>query len=329
MIARRSPLPEVVKVVPFARDVSQGEARRQAVVIGNFDGVHRGHVAALAQMTALARERGLVTTVLTFDPHPALVLGKATPERLTTLERRIELFGEHEVERVVVATFSLEFAATSPEAFAERFLFGELGAEVVVVGADFRFGKGRKGDFATLDTLARARGHRAFATVLETDGEGAISSTRIRKALTEGSVEHAAALLGRPHAFTGTVEHGQKRGRTIGFPTANLAGIDEMCPANGVYAVSVDVASESAGFRRLGHGVMNIGTRPTVSGGGSTRHVEVHAFDVDEDLYGMRVRVHVHARVREERKFPSFDELRAQIERDAAKARELTSHLAP
>lgn len=325
----RSPLPEVVKVVPFAREVVRAEGRPRAVVIGNFDGVHRGHVAALAQMTALARERGLATTVLTFDPHPALVLGKATPERLTTLERRIELFGEHEVERVVVATFSLDFAATSPEAFAERFLFGELGAEVVVVGADFRFGRARKGDFATLDALARASGHRAFATVLTTDDEGAISSTRIRRALGEGRVEHAAALLGRPHAFTGTVEHGQKRGRTIGFPTANLARIDEMCPANGVYAVSVDVASQGGEFRRLGHGVMNIGTRPTVSGGASTRHVEVHAFDVDQDLYGMRVRTHVHARVREERKFPSFDELRAQIERDATKARELTAHLAP
>lgn len=326
-MSSRSPLPEVVKVVPFAPEALRAEGRPRAVVIGNFDGVHRGHVAALAQMTALARDRGLATTVLTFDPHPALVLGKATPERLTTLERRIELFGENEVERVVVATFSLDFAATSPETFAERFLFRELAAEVVVVGADFRFGKGRKGDFATLDALARASGHRAFATVLETDDEGAISSTRIRKALAEGRVEHAAALLGRPHAFTGTVEHGQKRGRTIGFPTANLARIDEMCPANGVYAVSVDVGSEGAGFRRLAHGVMNIGTRPTVSGGESTRHVEVHAFDVDPDLYGLRVRVHVHARVREERKFPSFDELRAQIERDAAKARELTSRL--
>jgi riboflavin kinase/FMN adenylyltransferase len=325
-VSTRSPLPEVVKVVPFARAEARDDARPQAVVIGNFDGVHRGHVAALAQMTALARERGLVTTVLTFDPHPALVLGKATPERLTTLERRIELFGEHEVERVVVATFSLDFAATSPEGFAEQFLFGELGAEVVVVGADFRFGKGRKGDFETLDALARAHGRRAFATVLETDDEGAISSTRIRKALGAGRVEHAAALLGRPHAFTGTVEHGQHKGRTIGFPTANLARLDEMCPANGVYAVSVEV-EEGATFRWLGHGVMNIGTRPTVSDGGKTRHVEIHVFDVDRDLYGRRVRAHVHARVREERKFPSFDELRAQIERDAATARELTSRL--
>lgn len=328
-MSTRSPLPEVVKVVPFARAEARAEARPQAVVIGNFDGVHRGHVAALAQMTALARERGLVTTVLTFDPHPALVLGKATPERLTTLERRIELFGEHAVERVVVAAFSLDFAATSPEGFAEQFLFGELGAEVVVVGADFRFGKGRKGDYATLDALARAHGRRAFATVLETDDEGAISSTRIRKALAEGRVEHAAALLGRPHAFTGTVEHGQKKGRTIGFPTANLARIDEMCPANGVYAVSVDVAPEGGTFRRLAHGVMNIGTRPTVSADAQTRHVEIHAFDVDQDLYGLRVRAHVHARVREERKFPSFDELRAQIERDAAAARSLTAHLPP
>lgn len=314
-----------------------------AIVIGNFDGVHRGHAAVLAQMSALASARKLSPSVLTFDPHPALVLGKGAPQTLTTLERKIELFGQHGVARVFVARFSRAFAETSPEAFA-RFVFNDLGAKVVVVGSDFRFGKGRAGDFGTLMSSAKMHGVEAFAAVLEVDHEGPISSTRVRRALASGNVGHAQELLGRAHSFSGEVIHGAKKGRTIGFPTVNLDGIEEACPTNGVYAVSVDqldpaphddTRSDTHGASRQGrparalaHGVMNIGTRPTVDGEGTTRHVEVFLFDFEGDLYGATLRVHVRARVRDEKRFPSFDELKAQIAADADRARELTAAIA-
>jgi len=296
---------------------------RTALVIGNFDGVHLGHAAVLRQMEALAATRGLVPAVLTFDPHPAIVLGKGAPTQLSTLERKIELFGRHGVRQVFVARFSRAFAETSPEAFANDLVFGDLGAEVVVVGSDFRFGKARAGDFATLLSLAKARSLEAFASVLEVDAEGPISSTRVRAALAAGDVRRAQKLLGRPHSFSGRVVRGAQKGRTIGFPTANLDGIREACPANGVYAVSVDRLDGNA--RALAHGVMNVGTRPTVSGDATTRHVEVFLFDFDGDLYGTELRVHVREHVRDERKFPSFDALKAQITADAGRARELTA----
>ena len=335
------PLPDVryVDVESLGGDTTP----RTALAIGNFDGVHRGHAAVLSQLTALAATRGLQPAVLTFDPHPAVVLGKTAPARLTTMERRIELFGRHGVRIVFVANFTRALAETSAQTFAEGVFFGALGAEVVVVGSDFRFGKGRAGHFSMLRSFAEsAPEHReAFAAVIEADADGPISSTRVRAALAEGNVHHASELLGRPHAFSGEVVLGAQKGRTIGFPTANLDGIEEACPANGVYAVSVDLLSRAGEHDKtapsaptaptaptaIGHGVMNVGTRPTVSGGETRRHVEVFLFGFEGDLYGRRLRVHVHERVRDERKFPSFDALKTQIAADAARARELTSSM--
>lgn len=305
-------------------------AEKTAIVVGNFDGVHRGHAAVIAQMKTRAKALGLVPAVLTFDPHPAVVLGRAAPPVLTPLSRKIELFRGHGIEQVFVVTFSIAFSESSPELFANELLFDALGAHLVMVGKNFRFGKARAGDFAALESFAHARGHQAFSAVLEADEHGPVSSTRIRAAIAEGAVELAAAGLGRPHAFSGTVIHGAAKGRTIGFPTANLGGVVELLPANGVYAVSVDLLEGAApeGAKALAHGVMNVGTRPTVDGDGTTRHVEVHLFDFEGDLYENRLRVHVHARVRDERKFPSFDALKTQIALDAKTARELTANLA-
>ncbi len=304
-------------------------AEKTAIVVGNFDGVHRGHAAVIDQMKTRAEARGLVPSVLTFDPHPAVILGRPSPPVLTPLSRKIELFREHGIEQVFVVAFSIAFSESSPELFANELLFDALGAHLVMVGKNFRFGKARAGDFAALESFAHARGHEAFSAVLESDEQGPVSSTRIRAAIATGEVELAARGLGRPHAFSGTVIHGAAKGRTIGFPTANLGGVVEILPANGVYAVSVDLleGSEPETAKALAHGVMNVGTRPTVDGDGTIRHVEVNLFDFDGDLYGSKLRVHVRARVRDERKFPSFGELKKQIALDANTARELTESL--
>lgn len=298
-----------------------------ALIIGNFDGVHRGHAAVLAQMGALAAERGLAPSVLTFEPHPAVVVGREAPPMLTTVARKIALFGRHGVAEVFVARFSRAFAETSPERFLSELVFGALSARVVVVGDNFRFGRARAGDFAFLEQFARARGLGAYASVLAADAEGPLSSTRARALVAAGNMQDASKLLGRPHALSGVVVQGAQRGRTIGFPTANLASVPELLPANGVYAVSVDllVAPDGPASRALGHGVMNVGTRPTVSGGSTERRVEVHLHAASLDLYGAALRVHVRDRVRDERKFPSFEALREQIIVDAATARAMTS----
>ncbi|CAN5896565.1 bifunctional riboflavin kinase/FAD synthetase [soil metagenome] len=283
------------------------------VVIGNFDGVHLGHQAVLGQARALADARSLRCVVLTFDPHPSEVLGRGAPPRLTTLPRRIELLREHGATDVAVEPFTMELAGWSPQRFAEELLAMRLGTRVVVVGETFRFGSKRAGDFATLAALGRSLGFEAVAAEVAGEAEGPFSSTRVRDAVAAGDVARAAAILGRPHALSGVVEHGDARGRTLGFPTANLGGVGEMLPAYGVYAVRVAGPSTSAG------GVMNVGVRPTV--GGSALRIEVHLFDFDQDLYGQTLRVDLVARLRGEQKFAGIEALRVQITKDAEDAR--------
>jgi riboflavin kinase/FMN adenylyltransferase len=286
------------------------------VAIGNFDGVHRGHQAVLHQARVLADARSLRCLVLTFDPHPADVLGRGAPPLLTTLATRIELLRKHGATDVVIEPFTKGLAAWSPERFASELLASKLAARAVVVGTNFRFGHKRAGDFETLRALGSTYGFDAIAAEIAGDEEGLFSSTRVRDAIAAGDVERAAKVLGRPHALSGTVEHGDARGRTIGFPTANLGGIVEMLPAYGVYAVRASTGGATAHA-----GVMNLGVRPTV--GGMSLRVEVHLLDFDGDLYDQAMRVELVARIREERKFASLDELRAQIARDAEEARKL------
>ena len=283
------------------------------VVIGNFDGVHRGHQAVLRQARALADSRGLRCVVLTFDPHPSQVLGRGVPPRLTTLARRVELLRENGATDVAVEPFTIELASWSPERFAKELLADRLGTRVVVVGSNFRFGHKRAGDFGTLRTLGPSCGFEAVAAEVAGDDEGPFSSTRVRDAVAAGEVERAAHVLGRPHALSGIVEHGDARGRTIGFPTANLGGVAEMLPAHGVYAVRVVHGAETHG------GVMNIGVRPTVDG--SSLRIEAHLFDFDGDLYGTTLCVDLVARLRGEQKFAGVAELQAQIAKDAEAAR--------
>jgi riboflavin kinase/FMN adenylyltransferase len=310
---------------PFGAQQLEGR-RPSLVAIGNFDGVHRGHRAVITQALERARVDGLVPLVLTFDPHPARVLGARELPALTTLERKLELLCRQAAElRVVVEPFTLGLAKTEPREFVSRLLVERLDAKVVLVGENFRFGRGRAGDFALLAELGQEHGFQACAAALQTDAVGPISSTRVRAALEHGELALVEGLLGRPHSLSGLVEPGQGRGRTIGVPTANLGGITEALPPHGVYAVAVDVRRDG-GYRALAGGVANFGVRPTLGAGPS---FEVHLFDVAADLYGADLRVHLLERLREERKFAGIDELRGQIARDIELARAVTSARKP
>jgi riboflavin kinase/FMN adenylyltransferase len=316
------------------------------VAIGNFDGVHRGHQALLGDVAADAAARGTEPAVLTFAPHPLAVLGRPVPPVLTALARKLEL-----VRRCApaitpfVRRFDLAFAAQSPEAFVVETLVQRLRAEVVVVGQNFRFGKDRAGDFAELGRLGARHGFETRSHVIVGDAGGPWSSSRVREAITRGDLDDAARILGRPHTLSGVVVEGDRRGRTLGFPTCNLAGVAEALPPFGVYAVLVDVEVESpldpaaldelapmpaaAPAALLARGVANIGVRPTVHAGEARPSVEVHLFDTSADLYGARLRVHLVARLRAEQRFAGLDALKDQIARDAAAARERLAELAP
>ena len=288
------------------------------VAIGNFDGVHLGHRAVIEAALSEARERQLSPLVLTFDPHPAEVLGRGVRPPLTILERKVELIERLGPElRVVVEPFTRELSKLTPREFARQFVVELLDARVVIVGDNFRFGHERAGDLETLVGLGRELGFEARASSLSGDSEGPYSSTRARAAVSVGDLLAVDRLLGRPHSISGTVVLGAQRGRTIGVPTANLSGVLEALPPYGVYAVLVDRLG-AGGATALAKGVANIGLRPTVSGGFS---VEVHLFDFEADLYGASLRVHLVAGLREERKFSGLDELKAQIAKDSAEAR--------
>jgi riboflavin kinase / FMN adenylyltransferase len=290
------------------------------LVIGNFDGVHRGHQSILHDAVAQARPLGLQACVLTFAPHPAGVVGRGAPPLLTTLAQRAELVGALGVHSLYVRTFDLAFAAWEPEHFARALVAETLRARVVVVGENFRFGAKRRGDLALLRSLGPTIGLDVRVAAVASDARGPFSSTRVREAVASGDLDEAERVLGRPHTATGVVVRGDQRGRTLQFPTANLDEVAELLPPRGVYAVTVEREEGERGFVPLAGGVANLGVRPTV--GGSRLSIEAHLFEFTGDLYGARLRLGWRHRLREERKFGSLDELKAQIARDAADARE-------
>jgi riboflavin kinase/FMN adenylyltransferase len=279
--------------------------------------VHRGHRALIDAAVAHARPRGLRIVALTFDPHPAELLAKErAPARLTTTARRIELLRGAGCDDVHVARFDAAFAAQSPETFVDEVLVRALRARAVVLGPDFRFGANRAGDVALLQQLGRARDFDVVPLAPLCDGGAPISSSRVRAAVGAGEVAIAAALLGRVHDLDGEVVRGAERGRTIGFPTANLRASDVLLPADGVYSVVARRLDDPS--TPVLRGVANLGVRPTLGAG---RSIEVHLFDWSGDLYGAPLRVGFVARLREERRFEGLEALRAQIARDAAEAR--------
>jgi riboflavin kinase/FMN adenylyltransferase len=294
---------------------SVGSALRGcAVAIGNFDGVHLGHRRLFELARDRAGPRGAPAVALTFDPHPVRVLRPAlAPPVLTPLARKLELLAATGLDAVVVQPFDHAYAASPGAAFVERDLLGHLGAADAVVGPDFTAGRDRA-RVDRLRTLLEARGaHLTVAEPVTSDGL-VVSSTKIREFLLEGHVEGAALLLGRPHDVDGVAERGAGRGRGIGFPTANVRG-EGLLPAHGVYAVRVRARGALYGA------VCNVGVKPTFQEAGPVL-AEAHLFDwAGGDLYGERLRIAFVARLRDERRFPSVEALRAQIGEDAARAR--------
>jgi riboflavin kinase / FMN adenylyltransferase len=314
---------DTVKASLLALDLSHGTA----TVIGNFDGVHRGHQALLARAVAVAEAMGLVPVALTFDPHPSVVLSPSPSPLLTTLTRKAELLARLGASHVFARRFDAHFAGWSPERFVQELLVGELSAKVVVTGKNFRFGKDRSGDSELLSAIGNRLGFVAMTDEAR-DERGALSSTRARDAIVGGDLLEAERVLGRRHGIEGRVQHGDQRGRTIGFPTANLDTTRVVLPPDGVYAVVVDLVAET-GAEALAPGVMNIGRRPTVSSASreNARTVEVHLLDIARDLYGQTLRVHIVRKIRDERRFPGLDALKAQISLDAVEARAVTEAL--
>lgn len=289
------------------------------VTIGNFDGVHRGHLTLIARTTAEATQRGARAVALTFDPHPAAVLRPdAVPAALQSLEERTALLRESGCDEVVVVPFDAAFAAQGPEEFVDRLLVDRLAAELVVVGTNFRFGRAAAGDVALLIALGEQRGFGVEAIGLVDLGDGPVSSSALRSQLAAGDVEVVARGLGRPFSLTGEVVHGEGRGRTIGIPTANVAVAEgRALPADGVYACW---AGAEGGGRTPA--VVNIGWRPTFAG--TSRSVEAHLLvDDGPDLYGQRLTLEFVARVRGEQRFEGPEELVARIHEDIRMAREL------
>ena len=304
----------------FSSISGAGALRGCAVAIGNFDGVHLGHRRLFAVARELAAPRGAPAAALTFEPHPVRVLRpQLAPPLLTPLARKLELLAGCDLDAAVVQPFDLSYAGTEAAEFVARDLVGHLGARDVVVGQDFTAGKGRTRVDGLRQMLAA---HGAHLTVVEPVAwEGlVVSSTKIRELLLEGQVEAATPLLERPHDVDGTIERGDGRGRGLGFATANLRPV-AMLPANGVYAIRAWLNPAGAPLA----GVANVGVKPTVQRSG-TVSLEAHLFDTDgRDLYGETLRVAFVARLREERRFASLDELRAQIAEDADRARALLS----
>ena len=301
-------------VWPAARD-------RSAITVGTFDGVHRGHQDVAARLVKLAQERALTSMVITFDPHPLEIVNpSAAPPLLTTTEEKLEALAQSGVDVVVVLPFTPELAALSAEAFVDQILRGACRLEALLIGHDHGFGRNRMGDAGVLQSLGAQRGFTVELVEPVQGSEGyAVSSTAIRRAVAGGDLARAADGLGRPYSVAGTVVHGEKRGRLLGFPTLNLEAISprKLLPPDGVYAVRVVLPDGRVG------GMLNLGGRPTWDE--TERRLEAHLFDVTGDWYGRRVRIEILSRLREVRRFADGDALRAQLAIDEALARDLLS----
>lgn len=285
------------------------------LTIGKFDGVHEGHKAVLKNVLEKARALNLPATVMVFEPQPEEVFAPdKAPARLSTLAEKYRLLKAQGVDRLLCVRFNEAFASQHADTFVEELLVDKLGVKFLVVGDDFRFGKGRQGDFTMLMEAGQRSGFEVVSTQSFRVDDRRISSTAVRQALGEGAFDKAASMLGRPFSITGRVVHGEKNGRTIGFPTANVLLKRFRTPLKGVFAVTVK-------YRHcVWQGVANVGTRPTLNG--EQVQLEVHIFNVNADLYGQSIEVIPRLKIRDEQKFDSFDALKQQIQNDAQVARD-------
>lgn len=289
--------------------------RGGVIALGNFDGFHRGHQAVVARARALASTEGRPLIVATFDPHPVRFFRPDVPPfRLTTLDQRARLFAAAGADAMLVFHFDAELARVTAEDFVADRIAARTGASAIVTGQDFTFGQGRSGNVGVLAALGPRYGIGAHAVAPVGDGDGAVSSSRIRDALTQGECEAATALLTRPFAIEGIVQHGDKLGRELGFPTANLDMGSYLRPAYGIYAVR----GRLPGGRIVG-GAANLGVRPSFDP--PKELLEPHFFDFSGDLYGQAIEVELVSFLRPEAKYEGLEALKAQIDRDCIEAR--------
>jgi riboflavin kinase / FMN adenylyltransferase len=291
--------------------------KNAVITIGTFDGVHSGHQQIIRQMLSEAKAIGGETVVITFHPHPKMVVAGAKHhiKVLNTLAEKITLLQKHGVHHLVVVPFTNAFAEQTAHAYIKDFLVARFHPHTIIIGYDHRFGAGRKGDYHLLEDEAPANNFVVKEIPEHVLQDITISSTKIRTALLDGDIATASEFLDYPYFFTGKVVEGNKLGRTIGYPTANLQIEDEykLIPGNGVYAVEVIVNSESSVVRLKG--MMNIGVRPTV-GGTIKRVIEVNIFDFDADIYGQELTVFIKTKLRNEVKFNGLEELKKQLAKD-------------
>jgi riboflavin kinase/FMN adenylyltransferase len=294
--------------------------RGAVIALGNFDGFHRGHQAVAGEAISWAKAEGRPSIIATFDPHPVRFFRPDVPPfRLTTLEQRQELYLAAGATAMLVFHFDAELAGTSAEDFIQSILIDRFGAHGVVTGGDFTFGKGARGNVDLLRTFGGERGLQSRVVEAVTAGEEVVSSSRIREALRDGDPQLAARLLTRPFAIRGIVEHGDKRGRTIGYPTANVTIDNYLRPKYGIYAVTGRLLATG----QVLHGAANIGIRPQFEP--PKELLEPYFFDFAGDLYGQEIEVAFHHFLRGEAKFDSLEALIEQMDKDCAEARRLLS----
>lgn len=289
--------------------------RGTAATIGNFDGVHVGHQAILSELRKQALMRGVPPVVVTFEPTPREYFApREAPARLTAFREKYEMLDYHGVAGMLVLRFDAELAALPAERFIEEILVEGLGIEYLVIGDDFRFGKGRAGDFGMLRAAGERHGFDVAATPTQTLGGERVSSTRVRKALADGDLALARELLGRMFRMCGRVTHGDRIGRELGYPTANLYRGPRPLPVHGIFLVRVyGLDGEPL------YGVASVGTRPTIDG--KRKLLEVHLFDFAREIYGEFIEVEFLEKLREEERFPDLDALREQIRLDVNEAK--------
>lgn len=302
----------------FLKDVERDP--NSVVTVGTFDGVHAGHRAIMDAVAKKANERDARSVIVTFDPHPRDIIspGDAGIKLLTTLQERAEILDELGIDTMVVIPFDRDFSLLSSEEFIRDIIHKKIGVSEFVIGYDHHFGRNREGTIETVERLGKELGFDSYVVSKREVGDKTVSSTAIRNAISEeGDVEQAAEFLQRPYRLNGMVVHGDKRGKEIGYPTANIKPEhnNKVIPKDGVYAVKVRINGNWY------NGMMNIGTRPTFDG--KVRTLEVNLFEFDRDIYGKEVQVRFFNRIRDEKKFDGMEALIEQLKQDEQQAREL------
>src|SRR5438034_8494385 len=310
-----------MEIIRFSDDPRPARWTQPVLALGNFDGLHRGHRKILDRVQRVAGERGATSVVMTFDPHPPRVVRPdKAPPLLMTHAQKLEALARTGLQGAAIVPFTVELSRWDPEMFVRAVLVDWLHVAEVWVGANFLFGHDRAGNFSLLRVLGIRYGFKAEKIDPVRYKDFVVSSTRIRRLVSEGRVDEAGTLLGHQYYIDGTAVRGDQRGRTLGFPTANLCTDNELLPPHGVYATTATI--ENVVLRS----VTNIGVRPTVDSSGRT-HIETHVFDLDRDLYGASIRIGFVQRLRDERAFDGIVMLSAQIEADCRRARALFDRL--